>query len=274
MHRILLVRTLLLILLSLLALPVSAQPRQSLVPGGIAIIQLKSDEAFGFRFNGKSVLTTRIDGVPSAVVGLPLDLNPGEHFIEKKDTGSNQKKYFEVNHKHYTTQYITIDNKRKVNPYASDMDRILAEKTRQQKALNYFTNNDVDINFLTPVNGINTGSFGRRRVFNGQTRRPHSGMDFAAEEGTPVITPSAGKVIELGDFFFSGKLVYVDHGQGLISMFAHLSDIDVVLGEQLKKGQAVGKVGSTGRVTGPHLHWSLGLNGAWIDPSLFLPNQK
>ena len=132
---------------------------------------------------------------------------------------------------------------------------------------------EVDINLLQPVEGINTGSFGRRRVFNGQPRRPHSGMDFAAEEGTPIIAPSAGKVIELGDFFFSGKLVYVDHGQGLISMFAHMSDIDVVLGEQLKKGQVLGKVGSTGRVTGPHLHWSLGLNGTWIDPSLFLPRR-
>ena len=86
----------------------------------------------------------------------------------------------------------------------------------------------------------------------------------------PRISPSAGKVIELGDFFFSGNLVYIDHGQGLISMFAHLSDIDVGLGERVKKGQVVGKVGATGRVTGPHLHWSLGLNGAWIDPALFL----
>ena len=97
-------------------LPVSAQPRQSLVPGGIAIVQLITDETIGFRFNGKSVLTTWIDGAPSAVVGLPLDLKPGEHYIEKIDSDSIQKKFFEVGHKHYTTQYITIENKRKVNP--------------------------------------------------------------------------------------------------------------------------------------------------------------
>jgi murein DD-endopeptidase MepM/ murein hydrolase activator NlpD len=95
-------------------------------------------------------------------------------------------------------------------------------------------------------------------------------MDFAAEKGTPIRAPSAGKVIELGDFFFSGNLVYLDHGQGLISMFAHLSEIDVELGQQVSKGQVIGKVGATGRVTGPHLHWSLGLNGAWIDPALFI----
>jgi murein DD-endopeptidase MepM/ murein hydrolase activator NlpD len=85
-----------------------------------------------------------------------------------------------------------------------------------------------------------------------------------------VLAPSAGKVIELGNFFFSGNMVYLDHGQGLISLFAHMDKIDVVLGEQVEKGQVVGKVGSTGRSTGPHLHWSLGLNGTWIDPALFL----
>jgi hypothetical protein len=142
-------------------LPVSAQPRQSLVPGGIAIVQLIADETIGFRFNEKPVLTTKIDGVLTAVVGLPLNLKPGEHHIEKLDSGSIQKKFFEVGHKHYTTQYITIENERKVNPYASDWDRILAEKTRQQKARDYFTDIEVDINFLQPVEGINTGSFGR-----------------------------------------------------------------------------------------------------------------
>ena len=196
--------------------------------------------------------------------------NRGEHFIEKSSSSQVSKKFFQVEPKQYSTQHITITDKRKVNPYASDMDRILAEKKRKQKARNHYSNGTVDVNFLTPVSGIPTGSFGRRRVFNGQPRRPHSGMDIAAATGTPILAPSAGKVIELGDFFFSGNLVYLDHGQGLISLFAHLDEIDVALGEQVIKGQVIGKVGETGRVTGPHLHWSLGLNGTWIDPELFL----
>ncbi len=99
-------------------------------------------------------------------------------------------------------------------------------------------------------------------------------MDIAAPKGTPVLAPSAGVVIESGDFFFSGNLVYLHHGQGLISLFAHLSKINVKIGDKVKKGQVIGEVGATGRVTGPHLHWSLGLNRTWIDPSLFLPQTQ
>ena len=151
------------------------------------------------------------------------------------------------------------------------MDRIWAEQKRQKKAKQHYSITEVDVDLLQPTQGIMTGSFGRRRIFNGEARRPHSGMDIAADEGVPVIAPGKGKVIELGNFFFSGKLIYVDHGQGMISLFAHLSEINVELGQQINKGDVIGKVGETGRVTGPHLHWSLGLNNTWVDPALFLP---
>lgn len=251
--------------------PLLAQPRQSLVPGGVALIDLDPGDLSGYRFKGKPLLITQINGQTKAIVGIPISIAPGEHYIENRSNNSVQKKFFKVSYKQYSTQHITIKDDRKVNPYASDMDRILAEKTRKQKARSIYTDASVDIDLIQPVEGIKTGSYGRRRVFNGQPKRPHSGMDIAAASGTPILAPSAGRVIELGDFFFSGNLVYIDHGQGLISMFAHLSEIDVVIGDQVKKGQVVGKVGATGRVTGPHLHWSLGLNGTWIDPALFLP---
>jgi murein DD-endopeptidase MepM/ murein hydrolase activator NlpD len=248
----------------------AALPVQSLVPGGIAIIELDPGDAAGYSFGDRPVLITQIRGKPSAVVGLPLNLGVGEHFIEKKTSAQVSRKYFMVTDKKYSTQHIEIKDKRKVNPYASDMERILAEKKRKQMARDHYTRSGVDLDFLLPVAGVQTGSFGRRRVFNGQPRNPHSGMDIAADTGTAVVAPSAGTVIELGDFFFSGNLVYIDHGQGLISLFAHLSEIDVELGQRVEKGQVIGKVGATGRVTGPHLHWSLGLNGTWIDPALFI----
>jgi len=263
-------RILLLVSLLFYLSSVQSEPRQLLVPGGVAIISLAPGDDSAYSCRGKPVLVTQIGGTPSALVGLPLSLQAGEHYIENRSSSQVRKKFFKIRQKEYSTQHITIKDKRKVNPYASDMERILAEKKRKQKARVHYSKVDVDVNFLTPVSGISTGSFGRRRVFNGQKRRPHSGMDFAAAKGTPVLAPSAGKVIELGDFFFSGNMVYLDHGQGLISLFAHLDEIDVVLGEQVKKGQVVGKVGATGRATGPHLHWSLGLNGTWIDPALFL----
>jgi len=261
----------------LLSLPVGrliAAPSTSLVPGGVAIIDLgKSEKVPHFKFRNTPVLVTTLNDNLVAIVGIPLSLKPGEYHISGHwgDESALQKKFFSVADKEYSTQHINIKDDRKVNPYASDMERILAEQKRQKKAKNHYTNTTVEIDFLQPVEGIMTGSFGRRRVFNGQARRPHSGMDIAANEGIPVASPARGTVIELGDFFFSGNLVYIDHGQGMISMFAHLSEIDVEMGQRVTKGQIIGKVGATGRVTGPHLHWSLGLNGTWINPSLFLP---
>ncbi len=251
-----------------------AGPKQSLVPGGIALIELdRSDKTPHFSFKGKPVLVATLGHKQYAIVGLPLSLKPGEYSISGHwgKEKALQRKFFSVASKQYTTQHINIEDKRKVNPYASDMDRIWAEQKRQRKAKRHYSNARVDVDFIQPAPGIMTGSFGRRRFFNGEARRPHSGMDIAAAEGVPVLSPADGAVVELGDFFFSGNLVYVHHGQGVTSMFAHLSEIDVELGQEVKKGQVIGKVGATGRVTGSHLHWSLGLNGTWIDPALFLP---
>ncbi len=109
-----------------------------------------------------------------------------------------------------------------------------------------------------------------RRFFNGEERNPHAGLDFAVPAGTPIKTPAAGKVILTGNYFFNGNTVFVDHGQGFISMFCHMSKIDVQVGQSLARGAVVGKVGSTGRATGPHMHWNISLNDARVDPAIFI----
>ena len=114
--------------------------------------------------------------------------------------------------------------------------------------------------------GQATSAFGSRSVFNGQPRNPHSGADFRAAEGTPIAAPNAGKVVLTGDTYFSGGSVILDHGWGLYSYFAHLSKILVEEGDLIELGQVVGRAGATGRVTGPHLHWTLRLCGARVDP--------
>lgn len=253
-----------------------ATPKDSRVPGGIAVINIKTQgKEPRFTYNNKPIAAVLNNDQWQLIIGIPLSVKSGEqtvkgHWDNKKHT---IKHYFKVKPKKYKTQSITIKNKRKVNPYANDMDRIIKEKSIKNKARKTFTKSSPQVDFIQPVEGILTGSYGKRRIFNGQKRRPHSGMDIAADKGVSVLAAADGKVIQTGDFFFSGNMVYLDHGQGLITLYAHLSEIKVKKGDRIKQGEVIGKVGATGRVTGPHLHWSVGLNQTWIDPSLFISSK-
>ncbi|HYJ40339.1 MAG TPA: M23 family metallopeptidase, partial [Steroidobacteraceae bacterium] len=155
---------------------------------------------------------------------------------------------------------------------AEDEARVAAEQKKVRAALDGFSSAaPATLRLEQPVPGRRSSSFGLRRMFNGESRNPHSGMDIAAPTGTPIKAPLAGRVVDVGTYFFNGNNVVIDHGQGLLTMYCHLSKIGVEVGQVLKRGEVLGDVGATGRVTGPHLHWGVSLNGAMVDPALFLP---
>lgn len=261
----------------LLPITGSAQlPEANPVPGGIALIRLEptGDQPPRVQYKGQRVLVMRHDGAWQAVVGLPLSLEPGEEQLSMQIPGSNQIRNvaFQVGSKQYETQYLTIKNKRQVEPTAADLKRISREQAIIQRAFATWSDELADIPiFDLPAAGRFSSAFGLRRFFNNQPRQPHSGLDIAAPEGTPIAAPAAGRVIATGDYFFNGNTVFIDHGQGLISMYNHLSRIDVRPGNPVARGQVIGAVGRTGRVTGAHLHWTISLNNARVDPMLFLP---
>lgn len=260
----------------LLLLPVQAAdtlPRHNPVPGGIAVIPLgdASSTMPQVRYNGQRVLVTRAQGQWQAIVGIPLTAQSGEHSIDIAASASRQIT-FRVAPKEYPTQRLTVKNKRHVNPNPQDMLRINREKTRITAALAHWSDKlDVPLSFRVPVAGELSSPFGLRRFFNEQPRKPHSGLDIAAPEGTPITAPASGTVINTGDYFFNGNSVFIDHGQGLVTMFCHMQRIDVKEGQPVAQGEVIGTVGQTGRVTGPHLHWSISLNDSRVDPILFLP---
>jgi len=263
-------------LLVLLFLPVMATAellQPSPVPGGIAIIAVapESVPAPLVQFQEQRVLLVRSSGMWHAVVGLPLSLDVGEQQLDISDRGETRTLAFQVLPKRYDTQYLTLANKRQVNPTPKDLKRIAREQALSRQAFATWSEDLTDdLRFDLPAHGRFSSTFGLRRFFNNQARLPHSGLDIAAPEGTPVLAPAAGTIIDTGNFFFNGNTVFIDHGQGLVSMYNHLSRIRVKKGMRVTRGQRIGTVGKTGRVTGAHLHWSVSLNNARVDPMLFL----
>jgi murein DD-endopeptidase MepM/ murein hydrolase activator NlpD len=253
-----------------------ALPEQALVPGGIAILGVDNYQpGTDISFDGRKTTLFQANGRTYALAGIPLKTSPGEYsFSITPPGGPTLNTRVSVTGKTYEEQHLTIKNKRKVNPNQEDMDRISKERVRKRNAKLHWSEGMPDIDFIWPVQGEISSIFGLRRFFNGEERRPHTGLDIAAPEGTPVRAGADGTVIETGNFFFSGNMVYIDHGQGLISLYAHLSRIDVEPGQKIRRGDVLGAVGQTGRVTGAHLHFALMTNGVLIDPLYLLPTRQ
>ena len=258
------------------SLSTDAVPEQALVQGGIAILDLGNyTPDTKITFDGRKTTIYQHGDSWYAFAGIPLKTKPGTYkFNIKHKDGKTLVTRVDVKQKKYKEQHLTIENKRKVNPNKEDMERISNERVRKRTAKNHWIQAYPDVDFIWPVTGEISSIFGLRRFFNEQERNPHSGLDIAAPEGTDIKLTADGTVIEAGDFFFSGNMVYVDHGQGLISLYAHLSRIDVKPGDVLRRGDILGAVGQTGRVTGAHLHFAVIANGVLIDPLYLLPEQQ
>lgn len=249
-------------------------PDGSPVPGGI--IPLTVDSANNpppqVFYQDRRVLVLKNEHQWVALVGIPLSAEPGEHRLRIQRAGQAETyKSFTVTPKEYPSQYITLKETRYVNPPPEDLKRIKKETILINRALSTWTAQPaVDLDFHLPVNGRLSSPFGLRRFFNNQPRNPHSGLDIAAPAGTPIKAPAQGRVIDTGHYFFNGKTVFLDHGQGLITGYFHMREIQVKPGQILQRGDVLGAVGATGRVTGPHLHWNVYLNGTKVDPQLWI----
>lgn len=253
-------------------------PRHEPVPGGVAWVEIGPAGAAAPRvfLGSERVMVVRRADRWLAVVGVPLTLPPGEHHLMVFDAEDHlDLRRFSVRPKEYGIQRITLKNKRMVDPTPVDMERIVGEQMTSLQAFIHWAEPTAGLRaFDFPARGRLSGAFGTRRFFNGQERQPHSGIDIAAPRGTPVRAPADGTVIGIGDYFFNGRTVFIDHGSGLVSMYNHLDRVAVTSGAGVRRGQRIGDVGMTGRVTGPHLHWAVSLNNARIDPLLFVPEES
>lgn len=224
------------------------------LPEGVTEVHYRDRQAFVY------------DG--TALIGISLKANIGTHEATlKRADGSEQRLFFDVAGKDYPEQRITLANPNMVTPPPETLKRIREESAKMARAYKrYSTVRESPAPFVAPLDGIMSSPFGRKRFFNDQPRNPHSGIDLAADTGTPIAAPANGVVALTGEFYFNGKSVFVDHGGGMISMMCHMSEILVAEGDAIARGDVLGLVGATGRATGPHLHWTVKLNGNAVDP--------
>ena len=270
-------RTLLLLVPALLlARPAFPAPNAAVpaVPGGVARLHLgAAAQPPRAILNQRRLLVRSEQGEWVAVAGVPLSARPRSILsVEVTHADGKQESLpIRVVSKKYLTQHITVAPDQADLPQ-EQIARYEKEREHIRKVLQTYSEaTPASLALLQPVGGRRSGSFGLRRIINGKPRSPHGGMDIAADEGTPIMAPIAGRVVDVGEYLFLGRTLVLDHGQGLLTLYSHLSAVDVAAGDQVALGATIGKVGATGRVTGPHLHFSVYLNATSVDPAIFLP---
>jgi len=252
------------LLVSILSAPVAAETL-SVAPGGIV------------RWSGAGVdKCGQADRTFEAVSGdcwyaIDLLAPEGEMRLSRWRHGQEESATVRVSSYPYEVQYITLEDDSQVNLSSADLARVKEDNRRIGSLWTLDTSRRFELPLSPPLEPLPTGGrFGSRRFFNNQPRSPHTGADYAAAEGTQVLAIADGRVVLADDFFFSGGSIFLDHGDGLISMYFHLQELTVEQGRDVKRGERIGSVGQTGRATGPHLHMGLRWRGARIDPSILL----
>ncbi len=249
-------------------------PQEARVPGGIAILEIpqRSESPPHVFFNNQRVYTVKKEGRWMAWVGIPLNQKLGKTEVFWRTREGDVPLTFDVENKAYPEQRLSVAPKH-VNLSANDLARVRKETPELRSAMDTFRPVILPLpNLVKPLEGRHSSPFGFRRVFNGEARNPHSGLDIAAPQGTPIKAALPGRIAAQNHYFFNGKTVVIDHGQGLTSLYCHMSVFaDLNVGDEVSAGQVIGEVGTTGRSTGPHLHWTMSLNAARVNPELFLP---
>ena len=214
-----------------------------------------------------------------SLAGVDLEMPAGSYEWKLSWTGADGhplacSQSIVVREGKFPTERLSVENQY-VHP-DPEQEKRAAEDQKKMKAIYDTVTPEVLWNgkFELPLKGETEGkNFGRRRVLNGEARSPHTGVDFPAATGTPVYAAQAGKVALAENLYFSGNTVVINHGFGIYTLYAHLSEIQVQAGDPVKASQEIGKVGATGRVTGPHLHWGLTVNHAHIDARQIVQQQ-
>ncbi len=254
--------------------PAGGLPNTLAVPGGVVALAIDApaDVRPVATLDGARVMVLRDGGRWLAVAGIPLDTKPGRRQLVVSRLGETVHLGFDVAARQYATQKLTVPPGQ-VDLSKADLERTERERAQIRAALKSFSDRPpATLRLMEPVPGERSSSYGLRRFFNDQPRSPHSGMDIAAPSGTPILAAAAGTIAAVGDYFFNGKTVILNHGSGFVTMYCHLSRIDVEADQSVGAGEKIGAVGATGRVTGPHLHFGVTLNGTMVDPALFLPD--